>query len=196
MTRKPLRRASVSRSIGPVIGYQQCSVRTRAACRFSSCASIRPANVSKRFSAAGFSFARYGGSCPRWVVRAAFARPDEVQVQLAELPDGAAFLCFARGVTRPAARWVIQHPPMSWQWGATSLMQASWSTPMVANSTVPRRHWSVVSAVRSTELPQPGVPAAATSADASSDDRERQPLSFRPRLMAGPLCIAFRFCCP
>jgi predicted transcriptional regulator len=61
--------------------------------------------VSKRFSAAGFSFARYGGSCPRWVVRAAFARPDEVQVQLAELPDGAAFLCFARGVTRPAARW-------------------------------------------------------------------------------------------
>jgi predicted transcriptional regulator len=62
-------------------------------------------NVSKRFSAAGFPFARYGGSCPRWVVRAAFARPDEVQVQLAELPDGAAFLCFARGVTRPAARW-------------------------------------------------------------------------------------------
>ncbi len=130
-------RASVSRSIRPVIGYPQCSVRTRAACRFSSCASIRPANVSKRFSAAGFSFARYGGSCPRWVVRAAFARPDEVQVQLAELPDGAAFLCFARGVTRPPRAGVIQHPPMSWQWGATSLMQASWSMPMVANSTVP-----------------------------------------------------------
>ena len=32
-------------------------------------------NVSKRFSAAGFPFARYGGSCPRWVVHTAFAQP-------------------------------------------------------------------------------------------------------------------------
>jgi predicted transcriptional regulator/DNA-binding XRE family transcriptional regulator len=62
-------------------------------------------NVSKRFSAAGFPFARFGGSCPRWVVHAAFATPGAVQVQLAELPDGAAFLCFARAVARPAARW-------------------------------------------------------------------------------------------
>ncbi len=58
-------------------------------------------NVSKRFSAAGFPFARYGGSCPRWVVHTAFARPGDMQVQIAELPDGAAFLCFARTVTRP-----------------------------------------------------------------------------------------------
>jgi predicted transcriptional regulator/transcriptional regulator with XRE-family HTH domain len=62
-------------------------------------------NVSKRFSAAGFPFARFGGSCPRWVVHTAFATPWVVQVQVAELPDGAAFLCFARTVTRPAARW-------------------------------------------------------------------------------------------
>ena len=52
-------------------------------------------NVSKRFSAAGFPFARFGGSCPRWVVHTAFAQPNTVQVQIAELPDGAAFLCFA-----------------------------------------------------------------------------------------------------
>ena len=62
-------------------------------------------NVSKRFSAAGFPFARFGGSCPRWVVHTAFATPGVIQVQVAELPDGAAFLCFARTVTRPAARW-------------------------------------------------------------------------------------------
>lgn len=62
-------------------------------------------NVSKRFSAAGFPFARFGGSCPRWVVHAAFATPGSVQVQVAELPDGAAFLCFARTVIRPAAHW-------------------------------------------------------------------------------------------
>jgi predicted transcriptional regulator/DNA-binding XRE family transcriptional regulator len=62
-------------------------------------------NVSKRFSGAGFPFARYGGSCPRWVVHAAFATPGVVRVQVAELPDGAAFLCFARTVYGPAARW-------------------------------------------------------------------------------------------
>jgi predicted transcriptional regulator/transcriptional regulator with XRE-family HTH domain len=62
-------------------------------------------NVSKRFSAAGFPFARYGGSCPRWVVHTAFAHPGAVQVQVAELPDGTAYLCFARAETRSHARW-------------------------------------------------------------------------------------------
>jgi predicted transcriptional regulator/transcriptional regulator with XRE-family HTH domain len=62
-------------------------------------------NVSKRFSGAGFPFARFGGSCPRWVIHAAFATPGTLRVQVAELPDGAAFLCFARTVFRPAARW-------------------------------------------------------------------------------------------
>jgi predicted transcriptional regulator len=67
-------------------------------------------NVSKRFSAAGFPFARYGGSCPRWVVHTAFSQPGMVQVQVAELPDGAAYLCFARSVTRRAMRWAEPRP--------------------------------------------------------------------------------------
>jgi hypothetical protein len=62
-------------------------------------------NVSKRFAAAGYPFARYGGSCPRWIVHNAFSRPGSVLVQVAELPDGAAYLCFARAVTRPAGKW-------------------------------------------------------------------------------------------
>jgi predicted transcriptional regulator/DNA-binding XRE family transcriptional regulator len=62
-------------------------------------------NVSKRFSGAGFPFARYGGSCPRWVVHTAFATPGMLRVQVADLPDGTAFLCFARTVTHPAVRW-------------------------------------------------------------------------------------------
>ena len=68
-------------------------------------------NVSKRFSAAGFPFARYGGSCPRWVVHTAFASPGVVRVQVAELPDGTRFLCFARTVTGVAARW-SEPPPV------------------------------------------------------------------------------------
>jgi len=67
-------------------------------------------NVSKRFSAAGFPFARYGGSCPRWIVHTAFSRPGEIQVQIAELSDGAAYLCFARTVMRPAASWGEPRP--------------------------------------------------------------------------------------
>ncbi|HVZ08435.1 helix-turn-helix domain-containing protein [Rhodopila sp.] len=67
-------------------------------------------NVSKRFSAAGFPFARFGGSCPRWVVHTAFAQPATVQVQVAELPDGTAFLCFARTVAPPAVRYGEPRP--------------------------------------------------------------------------------------
>ena len=62
-------------------------------------------NVSKRFSAAGFPFARFGGSCPRWVVHGAFGQPGRIHVQVAQLPDGATFLCFARSVTGRAAHW-------------------------------------------------------------------------------------------
>jgi hypothetical protein len=62
-------------------------------------------NVDKRFSAAGFPFARFGGSCPKWIVHQAFATPGQIRVQPAQLPDGAAFLCFARTVQGPPARW-------------------------------------------------------------------------------------------
>jgi predicted transcriptional regulator/DNA-binding XRE family transcriptional regulator len=67
-------------------------------------------NVSKRFSAAGFPFARYGGSCPRWIVHTAFTQPGIVQVQVAELPEGTRYLCFARTVSRPAASWGEPRP--------------------------------------------------------------------------------------
>ena len=62
-------------------------------------------NVDKRFSAAGFPFARFGGSCPKWIVHHAFATPGTVQVQLAQLPDGGTFLCFARTVQGAPTRW-------------------------------------------------------------------------------------------
>jgi predicted transcriptional regulator len=67
-------------------------------------------NVSKRFSAAGFPFARYGGSCPRWVVHSAFATPGIMRVQVAQLPDGGTFLCFARSVSRMASSWPEPKP--------------------------------------------------------------------------------------
>jgi predicted transcriptional regulator/transcriptional regulator with XRE-family HTH domain len=62
-------------------------------------------NVDKRFSAAGFPFARFGGSCPKWVVHRAFAAPGVTRVQVAQLPDGASFLCVARAIAAPTTRW-------------------------------------------------------------------------------------------
>ena len=67
-------------------------------------------NVSKRFTAAGYPFARYGGSCPRWIAHTAFAQPGALLVQVAELPDGAQYLCFARAVTSAAAVWGEPRP--------------------------------------------------------------------------------------
>lgn len=66
-------------------------------------------NVDKRFSAAGFPFARFGGSCPKWLPHQAFTTPGTLRVQHAELTDGARFLCFARAVRGRAAHW--NEPP-------------------------------------------------------------------------------------
>ncbi len=68
-------------------------------------------NISKRYSGAGFPFARYGGSCPRWVVHTALTTPGMIRVQVAQLPDGASFLCFARSVTGTPAQFG-EPPPL------------------------------------------------------------------------------------
>ena len=62
-------------------------------------------NVDKRFSAAGFPFARFGGSCPKWLPHQAFTTPGTLRVQHAELTDGARFLCFARAVRGRTPLW-------------------------------------------------------------------------------------------
>jgi len=55
-------------------------------------------NVSKRLSAGGMQLARFGGTCPRWVVHDAFTRPGVILTQLSTMPDGAGFLTIARTV--------------------------------------------------------------------------------------------------
>jgi predicted transcriptional regulator/transcriptional regulator with XRE-family HTH domain len=62
-------------------------------------------NVSKRFSAAGFPFIRTGGTCPRWIVHAAFATLGAIRVQVAQLSESENFLCFARAISGRPARW-------------------------------------------------------------------------------------------
>ncbi len=59
-------------------------------------------NVSKRLSGAGFNFARFGGTCPRWIVHDAFQAPGRMFTQVAAMPDGTSYFTIAR-TADPAA---------------------------------------------------------------------------------------------
>ncbi len=60
----------------------------------------RAGNISKRQSATDFHFSRVGGTCPLWNVYEAFARPERILTQLAQMPDGRTYLWIARTVSR------------------------------------------------------------------------------------------------
>lgn len=55
-------------------------------------------NISKRFSAGGFHFARFGGTCPRWIVHDAFSSPGKILRQIVQMPDGTTYFTMARTV--------------------------------------------------------------------------------------------------
>jgi hypothetical protein len=57
-------------------------------------------NVSKKFSASGIRFARFGGSCPRWNMHAAFLSPGFIRTQISKMPDGTRYFCLARTVRK------------------------------------------------------------------------------------------------
>ena len=53
-------------------------------------------NISKRFSSSGITIPRYSGACPRLNIYSAFTTPDNIRVQISEMPDGAKYFCIAR----------------------------------------------------------------------------------------------------
>jgi hypothetical protein len=64
-------------------------------------------NVSKRFTASGIRFSRYGGSCPRWNVHAAFLSPGFIRTQLSRMPDGTTYFCIARTVRKEGGGFLV-----------------------------------------------------------------------------------------
>ena len=62
-------------------------------------------NVTKRHSATRLQFARFGGSCPLWVVHEAVAIPDRLLVQHSETPDGARYISVAKGLVKPSGHF-------------------------------------------------------------------------------------------
>ena len=57
-------------------------------------------NISKRFAGESFPFSRFGGTCPRWNLHAAFRTPERVITQVVETPDGQRFFTVSRAVER------------------------------------------------------------------------------------------------
>lgn len=57
----------------------------------------------RRAGASGFPQARFGGSCPKLNIHAAFSVPGQLLVDRVEMPDGAAFLTVARTLEGPQA---------------------------------------------------------------------------------------------
>jgi predicted transcriptional regulator/DNA-binding XRE family transcriptional regulator len=66
-------------------------------------------NISKRFSASGFRFARFSGACPRWNVFAAFLTPGMIRTQLSQMPDGSMFFWVARTIRKDTAGYHAPH---------------------------------------------------------------------------------------
>jgi len=60
-------------------------------------------NVSKRFSAGTFQFARLGGACPRWNVHRAFQIPGRIFTQTVRMPAGETYFSISRTVARSGA---------------------------------------------------------------------------------------------
>jgi len=67
-------------------------------------------NVSKRFAAGTFPFARQGGTCPLWSLHATFRQPGRILTQIVELPDGARYFCVARTVRTHVTPWGEAEP--------------------------------------------------------------------------------------
>ncbi|MEQ7874076.1 short-chain fatty acyl-CoA regulator family protein [Sphingomonas sp. ASV193] len=58
-------------------------------------------NISKRYAGDQFPFSRFGGTCPKWNLHAAFQAAGQVVTQLIETPDGQRFFTVARTIERP-----------------------------------------------------------------------------------------------
>lgn len=70
-------------------------------------------NVSKRFSLSGLPIPRHGGACARWNVYSAFLNPGTIQAQVSKLPEGTAFFCIARTVTKGGVGFGAQRSVLS-----------------------------------------------------------------------------------
>ena len=58
-------------------------------------------NISKRYAGENFPFSRFGGTCPRWNLHAAFQVAGQAVTQVIETPDGQRYFTVSRTIERP-----------------------------------------------------------------------------------------------
>ena len=58
-------------------------------------------NISKRYAGGSFPFSRFGGTCPRWNLHAAFQNAGKAISQIIETPDGQRYFTISRTIERP-----------------------------------------------------------------------------------------------
>ncbi|MFN2473454.1 MAG: short-chain fatty acyl-CoA regulator family protein [Sphingomicrobium sp.] len=58
-------------------------------------------NISKRYAGNRFPFSRFGGTCPRWNLHAAFQNAGKAISQVIETPDAQRFFTISRTIERP-----------------------------------------------------------------------------------------------
>ncbi len=62
-------------------------------------------NISKRFSLSGIHIPRHSGACPRWNVYSAFLHPEQLNVQISQMPEGERYLCIAKSIAKGGYRY-------------------------------------------------------------------------------------------
>ncbi len=128
-------------------------------------------NVSKRFSAAGFPFARFGGSCPRWVVHTAFAQPEHGAGADRRTAGWRRVSVFRSAVAQPVVKWGEPRPMHVVAMGCAVANAGGRGLRRRAGSGA-RAGWHrpVLPAVRPAGLRQPSIPAAGAPAVAGPID--------------------------
>ena len=66
-------------------------------------------NISKKFSATGIRFARFGAACSLWNVFQAFLTPSRYRTQMSTMPDGKNFFCVATTIPKGRGGFHTQH---------------------------------------------------------------------------------------
>ncbi len=66
-------------------------------------------NISKKFSATGIRFARFGAACSLWNVFQAFLTPGRYRAQMSTMPDGKHFFCVATTIPKGRGGYHTQH---------------------------------------------------------------------------------------
>jgi predicted transcriptional regulator/transcriptional regulator with XRE-family HTH domain len=61
-------------------------------------------NISKRFSLSGIYIPRHSGACPRWNVYGAFLHPEQINIQISQMPEGQRYFCVAKSIAKGGHR--------------------------------------------------------------------------------------------